>query len=230
MSWNAVLGIACILCFFLPVAVILHNRFYTHRSLVALLLYFFVAGSYNLLSEKLIPIRGSLLDGYGLLSNYLDVPLMLTGLLFFCPNRQKQKIVHVLIAAFIGYELTVTCFHGFNQDSVMYIMGPGFAIILCYSTYLFSRQVKFSIMHRKNQGRMLMLASILFAYSCYTLIYYFYFIQKTPYTSDVLLLYYISSSLASTLMAIGLHLMRKRMKELRSLKTTRKELALFFSH
>jgi hypothetical protein len=90
--------------------------------------------------------------------------------------------------------------------------------------------VKFTILHGKNQGRTVMLASIFFVYACYMLIYYFYFIQKTPDTNDTLLLYFIASFISSILMALGLHLMRKRMKELRSLKVTRKELALFFSN
>jgi hypothetical protein len=107
-------------------------------------------------------------------------------------------------------------------------MGPGIILVLVYTFYLFVKQVKFSIMHRKNQGRIVMLAAILFAYACYFLIYYFYYILRTPYKDDVMLLYYLSSTIGSVLMTIGLHLIRKRIRELQTLKVTRKELSMFF--
>jgi hypothetical protein len=230
MSWRELLGIVCIVSFFFPVAVIMYNRFYTHRSLIALVVYCIMTGIYNLMAEKFVPSSASFRSAYAMLDNYLDVPLMLITLLFFCPNRQKQKPVRMLIIAFIAYEIVITLLYGFKPKSVVYILGPGLAVILIYTFYLFVRQVKFSILHRKNQGRTIMLAAILFAYVGYTLIYYFYYIQKTPFTADVILLYYISSSIATTSLGIGMHLMRKRMKELRSVKLTRKELALFFGH
>jgi hypothetical protein len=90
------------------------------------------------------------------------------------------------------------------------------------------KQIKFSIFHGKNHGRVLMLAALVFDCSCYGIIYFFSYIQKTPEQDDVFKLYYISSIISSILMAIGLHMMRTRMKELKTLKTTRKELALFF--
>jgi hypothetical protein len=74
-----------------------------------------------------------------------------------------------------------------------------------------------------------MLTSIFFAFSCYELTFYFFYIQKSPYRDDIMLLLFISTFVASIIMALGLHLMRKRMRELQSLKTTRRELALFFS-
>ena len=138
--------------------------------------------------------------------------------------------MNFLSVLFIAYEIVITVMYGFNATSVAYILGPGLLLILCYTFFLFIRQVKFTIIHGKNQGRTIMLASIFFAYACYMLIYYFYFIQKTPDTKDTLLLYFISSFIGSILMALGLHLMRKRMKELRSLQVTRKELELFFSN
>ncbi|HEU4472791.1 MAG TPA: hypothetical protein VFR58_16970 [Flavisolibacter sp.] len=229
MSWRDLPAILCILSLTLPVAVIFYNRFYSHRSLAALLVYYTSSILYNLMAEGFLPSTTSFLTGFGMLNNFLDVPLMLTVLLFFCPSKQKQTIVKALIISFIAYEVVVLAIHGFNRVAIVYILGPGLILVLLYTGYLFVKQVKFSIMHGKNQGRMFMLASILFAYACYTLIYYFFYIQKTPYKADTLLLYYISSFAAAVLMAVGLHLMRKRMKELESLKLTRKELAVFFS-
>jgi NADH:ubiquinone oxidoreductase subunit K len=108
-------------------------------------------------------------------------------------------------------------------------MGPGLTIVLVYSFYLFAKQVKFAIEHSKNIGRTLMLASILFSYGCYAIVYFFYYVQKTPDASDAFLLYFISTSVGSVIMAIGLHLVRKRLRELQEVKNTRKELSVFFN-
>lgn len=162
--------------------------------------------------------------------NYTNIPLVLTALLFFCPSKQKQGKVRIVTLLFIAYEIVIIAVYGFTFKSITYIMGPGAGVIMIYSFYLFVRQIKFSIFHGKNHGRVLMLASLVFDWSCYGLIYFFQYIQKTPFESDVFRLYYISSIVSSVLMAIGLHMMRARMKELKSIKTTRKELALFFGH
>jgi hypothetical protein len=192
MNWNAFFGIACILSLTAPVAVILYHRYYKHRSLAALLIYYCLTLIYILMSQNIIPVDTTIRINFGILNNYLDVPLMLTALLFFCPNKQKQNIVRLL-------------------------------------SYLFMRQVKFTIMHGKNHGRVMMLAAIFFSYACYALIYYFYYVQKTPYVKDTELIYFIATSISSLVMAIGLHLMNKRMKELQSLRVTRKELAMIFN-
>ncbi|MFL5773946.1 MAG: hypothetical protein ACJ75F_12350 [Flavisolibacter sp.] len=230
MKWNAVPGIACLLSFMLPVAVIIYNRYYTHRSLAALLTYYIFSAINIIMVMDLLSLPASFRNNFILTSVYLAVPIVLSSLLFFCPNKPKQRIVNFLILSFISYEILITAFYGFNTVTAGYILGPGLLLILGHSAILFARQVKFTIMHGKNQGRTLMLSSMLFAYACYILIYYFYFIQKTPDTADTVLLYFISSFITAIIMAWGLHLMRKRMRELRSLRITRKELALFFSN
>ena len=228
MNWNAILGVACVVSFLFPVAVIIYNRYYTHRSLAALLVYYFILLIDNALGEGLIPSTPSFARAFGIFDNYTDVPLMLTALLFFCPSKQKQSRIQILTLVFIAYEIVVTFIYGFSRDSVVMILGPGVVLVLGYSSYLFVRQVRFSIFHGKNNGRMVMLAGIVFGYACYALIYLFHYIMRTPFASDVFKLYYISCIISSVLMAIGLHMMRRRMQELHSLRVTRKELAMFF--
>jgi hypothetical protein len=228
MSWSAVIGIASVVSFLIPVVVIVYHRLYKHRSLAALMIYYLLVAFYNLMSEHLIPSSSSLQNMLGIMDNFLDVPLMLTSLLFFCPNKQKQKFVNLLTLLYIGYEVIITLLFGFNRNAIIYIMGPGIGIIIIYTFYLFIRQIKFSVVHGKNVGRTLMLSSILFSYTCYGIIYYFFYIQKTPYKSDTMLIYFISSMLASIVMGAGIQMMSKRIKELNHLKITRKELATFF--
>ncbi len=230
MSWNAILGIACIVSFLLPVAVILYNRYYTHRSLAALLAYYTLIFIDNLFAENIIPMDDRISKFISILDNFCDVPLMLTVLLFFCPDRKKQNSIRLLTYAFIAYEIAIIAIIGFNTSAVTYVLGPGIVLVLGYASYLFVRQVKFSIYHSKNHGRMIMLSSIFFVYATYALIYFFHYLQKTPYINDVMMLYYIASILSAVVMAIGLHLIRRRLKELQSVQVTRKELAVFFGH
>lgn len=229
MNWNAILGVTCVITFTVPIVVILYNRYYTHRSLAALLAYYIFMFIDNLFGTVL-PSASSFGTIINYADNYTNIPLVLTALLFFCPSKQKQGKVRIVTLLFIAYEIVIIAVYGFTFKSITYIMGPGAGVIMIYSFYLFVRQIKFSIFHGKNHGRVLMLASLVFDWSCYGLIYFFQYIQKTPFESDVFRLYYISSIVSSVLMAIGLHMMRARMKELKSIKTTRKELALFFGH
>lgn len=229
MNWNAILGIACMISLSFPIAVILYHQYYKHRSLAALLIYYSIILIYLLMERGIVPVGRSILFNFGILTNLLDIPLMLTALVFFCPNKQKQNLIRLLSYAFIIYEVLVLALYGFKSLAIVYIMGPGFVVILGYTFYLFMRQVKFSIMHRKNHGRMIMLASIFFLYFSYALTYYFYYIQKNPAVNDTELIYFIATIASTMVMALGLQLMNKRMRELQALRITRKELAMFFN-
>jgi hypothetical protein len=229
MNWDATLGVASVIAFTLPIAVIFYNRYYTHRSLAALLAYYAFILIDNLFGTIInsAPVLARVIN---YIDNYTNIPLILTALLFFCASKQRQGKIRLLTLIFVAYEIVIIAVYGFTLNSIIYIMGPGVGVVLLYSFYQFVRQIKFSIFHGKNHGRVLMLISIVFDFSCYGLIYFFQYIQKTPFQNDVFRLYYISSIVSSVLMAIGLHMMRVRMKELQSLKTTRKELALIFGH
>ena len=91
MSWNAILGIACIVSFCFPIAVIIYNRYYSHRSLAALLAYYTLILLDNFLSERIIAVPSSVSTFVSILDNYCDVPLMLTALVFFLCWQTKAE-------------------------------------------------------------------------------------------------------------------------------------------
>ena len=230
MDSNTILGVVCTISLLLPVGTIAYYKLYPHRSLAALGLSYLSTALYNLMSQDFLPVSDGVQKFFGVLNNYLDVPLILTALLFFCPIRQKQKPVHMVTLIFIAYELVIALIYGFTPESIVYIMGPGLTLILFYTFYLFTRQVKITVVHGKNAGRALMLAAILFGYGSYGLVYFFYYIQKTPNVADTYLLYFITSIVSCFMMTIGLHLIRKRLKQLQEVKNTRRELAVFFGN
>ena len=230
MSWNAIIGITATMSLFLPVGVIIYYKLYQYRSLIALLASYISTGLYNLMTIGVLPFPNSFQRGFGIVNNYLDIPLTLTALLFFCPNKQKQRTIHIVTAIFVAYEIVIAFLYGLQFKAIVYIMGPGIMLVLVYAFYLFLRHIKITVEFGKNAGRTIMLVSILFAYGCYGLVYYFYYIQKTPDVTDAFLLYFISTFVSSVVMAVGLNLIRRRIKELEEIKNTRRELAMFFNN
>jgi uncharacterized membrane protein YbhN (UPF0104 family) len=109
-------------------------------------------------------------------------------------------------------------------------MGPGIVLIMFYSLYLFINNIKSTIVQGKGVGKTLMITSILFAYGCYFLVYLFAYIQRTSNRQDVFIIYYLASIIFSILMAAGLIWLKKRLREIREVQTTRKELSVFFQN
>ncbi len=225
-----VTGIIASFVLLLPVFIILYCKLYKHISLLSLLFYYLTTAVYNLAGEGIIPLNNGLRKFLGIVNNYLDVPLMLIVLLLFCTSKRKQNTIYISLAGFVLFEIFVGILFQFKRESLTYILGPGILLIFSYSLILFAQHVKVSIEKNKGFGKTFMVTSILFAYGCYTIIYYFYYIQKTKDVSDVFLIYYIVSIVSSLLMAAGLILVYKKSKQIKEIQTTRKELAVFFQH
>jgi len=220
-------GLTSILCFGLPVLAIVLFKLYRHTSLIALAVYYLLTIVHCLYADKIPPVP-NFVNKLDRAYSYVEMPLMLTSLLFFCHARQRQQIMQKIIMAFMCYELLIAAYFKFSAEGTMYIVAPGLMVVLGYTMFLLLRQLKFTIMHGKNIGRVFMLAAILFSYTAYALVFYTYFIQKQPEINGLYSLYFISSTVASILMAIGLYLMRHRIKELQELKVVRKELQMVF--
>jgi hypothetical protein len=90
------------------------------------------------------------------------------------------------------------------------------------------RQLRFTLLHGKNAGRVLMLGALLFSYSCYLFMFCAHFIFGVEDVSGIYALHFLSSSIAAVLMSIGLFMMRQRIRELQELKVTRRELQMVF--
>jgi hypothetical protein len=228
MNSASVIGIIASFALLLPVLIIVCCKLYKHISLPCLLFYYLTTAVYNLAGEGIIPSTKESRNFLGIINNYLDVPLMLVVLLLFCTSKRKQIAIYISIVAFVLFEIFVGILFQFKRESLTYILGPGILLIFCWSVILFAQHVKISIEKNKGFGKTFMITSILFAYGCYIMIYYFYYIQKTKAVSDVFLIYYIVSIISSLLMAAGLILIYKKSKQIKELQTTRKELAVFF--
>jgi hypothetical protein len=230
MNPVTLIGIVSAFVQLMPVVIILVCRLYGNKSLLALTVYYLIQALYNLMGEGFIPASREVTNVVGVISNYLDIPLMLVIILFFSNNKDKQKIVHVTMAVFAVYEIVISLIMGVNFTTGVYITGVGIVLMMVYSMYLFSQYVKLTIEKNKAWGRTLMVTSILFAYCCYAMIYFIYYIQKTSAVADVFIIYYIVSIISSILMSGGLLWVYNRSKQIKEVQLTRRELALFFNH
>ncbi len=229
MNWNTILGIAATLSLLLPAIVIVLFRLYRSYPIIALLFAYVSTIGYNLMERNLLPASTSFTRIYGVVNNYLDVPLMLVTLLFFCPLKQQRKKLHVIFALYLVYEIIIASIYKLDTTAVIYIMGPGLLLIIVYAFYFFTRYIKTAVESGKGTGKTLMLVAILFAYTCYLIVYIFYYVLKTPHTEDAFLMYFIGTIISSGIMTLGLVLTRKRVQELHEAKNTRRELSLFFN-
>lgn len=227
MNPNTIFTLSSIICFGLPVLVIVLFRLYRHTSLIALMLYYGLTIVHCLYAENIPPVP-DFNNPMDVLYSYLEIPLVLSSLLFFCHVRQRRLLMQKVLIGFVAYELLVSLYFKFSPAASVYIMAPGLAIVVGYAAYLFIRQTAFTILHGKNTGRVLMLAAVLFSYGSYGLVFYTYFIQKQPDIYTVYSLYFVSSTVASVLMSVGLFMMRHRIRELQELKVVRKELQMVF--
>lgn len=228
MNVVTLMGIFSAFAFFIPALLILLLRLTVNKSLFALLIYFLITALYNIIGVGIIKVDVPVEKTFFVISNYLDAPLMLLSFLFFCTDKAKRKKIYLCLGIFALYELIITLIYGFGPSTVVYIMGPGIVLILFFAVYFFVHYVKLTIEKNKGFGKTFMSTSIVFAYGCYAMIYFFYYFQPSP-MDDVFLIYYIASLVASILMSIGLISYHKRHKQFKDVELTRKELRMFFN-
>lgn len=228
MNPATITGLFACFTLLLPVVIILYCKLYRHKSMLSLWGYFLLTCLYNLADQGVFPLNNEIRRGFGIVNNYLDVPLILIALLLFCTSTRKRTAIYISLVGFVIFEIFVGILFQFNRESLTYILGPGLLLIFCWSVILFTQHVKLSIEKNKGFGKTFMITSILFAYGCYMIVYYFYYVEKTNDVSDVLLIYYIISIISALLMTIGLILIYQKSRKIEEVQVTRKELAVFF--
>ena len=230
MNLNAILGVLCAIAFLMPALIILSSRLLINISLIALVLYFLQVMTWTLMAEKVILVDKEVQRNLGIISNYLDVPLILTSMLMFCTEKIKKRFVITAIITFLTYDLIIFFQYKLSPLSSKYILGPGIILVLFFSLYFFVNNIKNTIVQGKGVGKTLMITSILFAYGSYFIVYLFTYVQKTSARNDVFIIYYLTSIIFSAVMSAGLIWIKKRLREIKEVQTTRRELNVFFNN
>jgi hypothetical protein len=228
MSINTTLGILSAIAFLLPPLIIIYFRLF-NLCLIALAIYFFGVFAYNLMSANIIVVDIYTRQKVGIVTNYLDVPLILVYMLIFCVEKWKQKVIFSSLIIFLAYELIIFYHYQVTPASSLYVMGPGIILVMMISMYFFISNIKHTIIQGKGIGKTLMASGVLFAYGCYSLVYIFAYILKTPNKTDVFTIYYAASIIFSLLMSAGLVWLKKRLDQIKEVQIARKELSVFFN-
>jgi hypothetical protein len=229
MNWNALMGVASTFALFVPVGLILILRLYSNRPLLALLFYYLSTAIYHLMVEGIIPASAEATRIYGTINNYTDAPLMLLFFHFFTADKIKSRALHILLALFLVYELIIAGIFGVERTANVYILAPCVCVNLIFGIILFIRHGRLAITHGKGIGKTLMLSAVVFSYGSFAIIYIFHYLLKINARADIFLLYFITSTLTSLIMAIGITFTQKHLRQLEEVKLARKELRMFFN-
>jgi hypothetical protein len=225
MTWSSTLGLISSIALFLPVFFILLFKLSGYKTFPALMIYYLIVCTYNILQLKYINPGEDITRYWGIANNLLDAPLMLGFLTYFSTSLIFIKRMKVIIAAFLFFEAVVILFIGFNVDSITIITGPGLALVIGFCLHFFVRQSKLTLMNGKGMGKAIIAASLVFAYGSYFIIYMIYYVFKSQYIEHTFLIYFLVTTFSSLLLSTGIIIERKRILKLNEVKTARKELA-----
>ena len=103
MSLNSTLGVLSSIILFAPVILIIGFKLFTNRSFLALSLYYFVSGVYNLISQNVLNAAATIARPLGIIVNLLDAPLMLLFLIFFGTSVLMKKRITRAIFIFLVF-------------------------------------------------------------------------------------------------------------------------------
>ena len=145
MTWNSTMGFISTVALFLPILSILLLRLGAYKTFPALLIYYSSVFIYNLFTEGFIRADRSVIHYWGISNNLLDIPLLLTFLIYFSSSNEFTKRIKYLIWGFILFEAIVVAIFGLNVNAITIILGPGIIIAIAFSMVFFIRQTKITI-------------------------------------------------------------------------------------
>jgi L-asparagine transporter-like permease len=122
MNPATIFGVIACFSLLLPVLIIIYSNLYKHLSLLSLFIYYLITLLYNLADQGLIPLYSEFRRKLGIVSNYLDVALILIVLLIFCTSVKKRNAIYISLAVFLLFEIFVGIIFKFKRESLTYIL------------------------------------------------------------------------------------------------------------
>ena len=228
MNFYDILGYSSTLALAVPVVVIVVLRLFHYNVFIALGAYYAFAFVYNLITNNVIHVPENYRIVFSAINNMLEAPLVLFFLLYFSPSAAFAQKIRLAIAALLAYALIVGIVIGFNRRSTVFVYLPGIILILGISIHFFVQKTKQAITNSKHMGKAIMIAGILFVYVSYAFLYVSHYLVLTPEVKDNFKIYYLSTTISALLVTMGILIERNRLKELREIQVTRKELARIY--
>jgi hypothetical protein len=228
MTWFSLVGLISAIALFLPIIIILTLRLAWYKSFPALLVYYLLVFAHSIMSLDFVKIDNRFVYYFGVLNNFMDAPLMLTFMTYFSKTAEFRNRMKLIIPVFVLFELIIVAVYGFNIDSAIIVMAPGLLLVLAFSLLFFIHQAKITVIYQKAVGKAFIAAALLFAYGGYSFIYIVYYLFKTPYKADTMIVFYLVTIFSSMLLAAGIFYERRRVSQLNELQVAREELKVIY--
>lgn len=231
MNWFNAMGLISTIALIIPIIMLVAFRLAWYKSFPALLFYYLLLLSYNLVNLHYFGFEDPAIAAYHKITNHIvEIPAILLFFTYFSRTATFRKNLLILNLVFIGFEILIISIFGFNAKAITIILAPGLAFIVFLSSVSFLHQVKIAVIHHKAIGKAIMVASLLFAYAGYSFVYVVDYIVDTPYKMDVYLVYFLITIITSIPMSVGIYFERRRVQQLSELQTTRQELKKIYGN
>ena len=223
-----IMGLMATIALAIPVILIILFKLAWYRSFPALLVYYLFLFSYNIVLLQYLNAGSSVLSYHLLLNNFLNAPLTLFFLTYFCATTYLKRNMLFVIGAFVLLEVVSIIILGFNGKAAQIVILPGFVLTLGFALFFFIPQLKLTIVHHKGIGKALILSSLFFATMGYGYTFSVLNFVDSKYKGDAQLVFFAVSILSALSISAGLYVEQKRIRQLEELKTTREELKALY--
>ncbi|MBC8032534.1 MAG: hypothetical protein H7Y03_00185 [Chitinophagaceae bacterium] len=195
--------IISILACFVPLFILLGRKLWKEQIYVLIGLFWLFNGLINIAVLFNIPTSARLDEYIVVTADYLDVPFVLY-IFYLASEGLRKKITIVTLFSFIGFELVVSLFKGYNYASATIILGASLVVILLFGIAGIASYIV-KIEHTPKEKVMVFIySSFLFFYGSFIIVYFFSYIFYSGGDQDTIFLYYIELMLGSILSIYGL--------------------------
>ncbi|MDF2382816.1 hypothetical protein JMG10_15140 [Nostoc ellipsosporum NOK] len=228
MNGNDIMGIFSSIITTVPLLFILMYRLVSYKTFPALGIYFLLVLLFNLCSIQAIPFSGEFREWCTVTNNFFDNLLMLLFLTYLPASVQFKRIIGFCFVVCLAYTLIMISTHGYNLQTTAYTLAPSHLLCLIFTAILTWQHIRTAVYRQRSTGKAFMSASLLFGFGCYSMLYIIFFLIKDSSPADVTLIYFMASMLSSGFFSIGLFFEAGRIRRVRELQITRRELMMIY--
>ncbi len=228
MTGNDIMGLFSSIAVLMPLLLILALRLSFYKTFPALLLYFGFLFAFNLTVLDYIPFDEETVRHIFISNNFADPLLLLLFLIYLAPSRRLKRVIAASFFVGLAYTTGIIAWKGFTMQATTFTMAPTLCLSLIFTAMLSWQHIKIAVRRPYSMGKAILSASLLFGSGCYAMLFVIFFIIKEKSEEDGILVYFMATLLTSGFMTAGIYFEGKRLKRLRELKITRRELHMIY--
>lgn len=207
------MGAISVILFFAPITVLIIRKLWSDKFLRIFSIYCAIEGLVNLL-DFIPSIPYQFIADLNIIYNMVDFPMMLFLIYQIAVPEKFKKFMKASILVYIAFQLFYIFQLGIQYDAIKYPMGLGLVLVIGSVLWMLGNYLQRPDLQNRQKVYMMVLASILFDYGTFVVIYIFdYFMgDSTSASKDNLLLYYASSIVGMVITIAALMLVRNKPK------------------